>query len=289
MSELTIGISFKDPGEYFNLALQSIFAQTFTNWELILVDDGSTDGSLELAKRLNDERVHVYSDSKSKGFNVRLNQMIQLANTPYFFRMDADDIMHPQRLEKQYRLLCQCGQNTVIGSSAYSIDQYSQVFGLKTSRQEQKIGYLAKHSFHHPTVAASTQWFRQNNYSKNFIYQRSQDAELWCRTSEKTKFINLAEPLLYYREVGTFSFKNYLGTSLGILYLLNEHFKKPLYRYIFQFSLQLCKLWIVFIFDSFNMIHYITSRRYQHLDAQDLKSANLVLTTIQNQILPLKD
>ena len=101
--QITIGISFKNPGKYFRLALQSIFAQTFTtNWELILVDDGSTDDSLILVKSLEDERVYVYSDGQSKGLNVRLNQMIQLANAPYFVRMDADDIMHPQRLEKQY-------------------------------------------------------------------------------------------------------------------------------------------------------------------------------------------
>ena len=88
-TQLTIGISFKDPGEYFQLALQSIFAQTFSNWELILIDDGSTDCSLTLAKSIKDERVRVYSDGESRGLNVRLNQMIQLAKTPYFFRIDG--------------------------------------------------------------------------------------------------------------------------------------------------------------------------------------------------------
>ena len=55
-------------------------------------------------KSIEDQRVFIYSDGQCKGLNVRLNQMIQLANASYFFRMDADDIMHPQRLEKQYKV-----------------------------------------------------------------------------------------------------------------------------------------------------------------------------------------
>jgi glycosyltransferase involved in cell wall biosynthesis len=289
MLKLTIGISFKNPGNDFKIALQSIFAQTFTDWELILVNDGSTDESLELANRINDKRVRVYSDGKSRGLNIRLNQMIELAKTPYFFRMDADDIMHPKRLEKQYQLLLSCDENTVIGSAAYSIDKYSKVVGFKISQQKQKFGFAAKYSFYHPTVAASTQWFRQNNYSNNFVYQRSQDAELWCRMSDKTRFINSAEPLLYYREIGNFSFKDYLGTSFGALYLLNEHFKQPTHKYLYEFSKQVLKLWIVFLLDSLNLGHHIVFKRYKKLSVQELQTANEELKIIQQQKLPLSD
>jgi glycosyltransferase involved in cell wall biosynthesis len=287
--KISIGISFKNPGEHFKLALQSVFAQTFTDWELILVDDGSTDKSLELANRINDNRVYVLSDGKSKGLNTRLNQMIQLSKAPYFFRMDADDIMHPHRLEKQYQILQNCDKNTVIGSAAYSVNKHSHVIGLKASQQNQKFGFAAKYSFYHPTVAASTQWFRKNNYSTNFVYQRSQDAELWCRISERTKFINLSEPLLYYREIGNFSFQNYIGTSLGALYLLNEHFKEPIHKYLYQFSKQILKLWIVSILDSVNMSNMIVSKRYKSLNVQELQTANEALKIIQQQELPLSD
>ena len=160
--QLSIGISFKNPGRYFELALQSIFAQTFADWELILIDDGSTDDSLTLAKQLNDRRVRVYCDGESRGLNGRLNQLVKLANAPYFLRMDADDIMHPQRLEKQYQQLIQHDENTVIGSAAYSINAQSQVVGLRSTHMQQRSGFKARHSFIHPTVAASTEWFRQN-------------------------------------------------------------------------------------------------------------------------------
>jgi glycosyltransferase involved in cell wall biosynthesis len=158
--KVTVGISFKNPGGYFELAVKSVFAQTFTEWELILIDDGSNDNSLEFAKNINDRRVRVYSDGESKGLNIRLNQMVQLATTPYFFRMDADDIMHHQRLEKQYQVLSQYddSQAVVIGSAAYSIDDTSSVVGLRHAKLSQHTNFNARHSFIHPTVAAKTAW-----------------------------------------------------------------------------------------------------------------------------------
>ena len=131
--KLTIGISFKNPGEYFEITLKSIFAQTFTDWELVLIDDGSTDGSVEYAKNINDPRVRVYVDGKSQGLSVRLNQLIQVAQAPYFFRMDADDIMHPDRLEKQYQALTNHDNMTLVGTAAYSIDEDSNILGFSSS------------------------------------------------------------------------------------------------------------------------------------------------------------
>ncbi|MEA5566418.1 glycosyltransferase family 2 protein [Anabaena sp. UHCC 0399] len=284
--QLTIAISFKNPGEYFRLALQSIFAQTFTNWELILLDDGSNDESLKLAKSIKDKRVRIYSDNKSKGLNVRLNEMVQLASTPYFFRMDADDIMHPQRLEKQYQVLLQHDNNTVIGTAAYSIDAHSHVVGLRVSRQLQKTGFEARHSFFHPTVAASTEWFRKNPYNESSIYHRSQDAEIWCRTTNRTKFINLAEPLLYYRETGIFSITNYIGNTLGLLHIIHNHFNSPINTYIYLFTRELLKLWIAFIYNCFGIADYLVAMRYKALNYQAIQSANEILEIIKKQQLP---
>jgi len=288
-TQLTIGISFKNPGEYFQLALQSVFAQTFSNWELVLMDDGSTDCSLALAKSIKDERVRVYSDGESRGLNVRLNQMIHLAQTPYFFRMDADDIMHPQRLEKQYQVLLQHDEDTVIGTGAYSINNNSHVVGLKPSRRNQKSGFDARHSFLHPTVAASTSWFCKNLYSDYFIYNRAQDAELWCRTTNKTKFINLPEPLIFYREHGTSSFSNYIGTSSGLLHLIYNEFNQPRQKCVYLFTRELLKLWIVFILVNIfsDFFNYLTFFRYKLLSHQEMEDANVNLAIINQQQLPL--
>ena len=284
---ISIGISFKNPGNYFNLALQSIFAQTFTDWELILIDDGSLDDSLMMAKSLKDSRVRVYSDGESRGLNIRLNQLVQLAKAPYFLRMDADDVMHPQRLEKQYQALLQHDENTVIGAAAYSIDADSQVVGLRPICAQQKSGFAARHSFIHPTVAASTEWFRRHPYSENFVFQRSQDAELWCRTTDCTQFINLSEPLLYYRESGIFFFKNYMGTSLGLLYLIHIYYADRRFSFLYLFLRQLVKLSITGIIDCFEASNLLVKMRYQALHSGELQNAIIALSLVKQQPLPL--
>jgi len=285
--KVTIGIPFKDPGEYFSLALKSIFAQTFTDWELILVDDGSTDNSLFLAKNLQDPRVRVYSDGESRGLHIRLNQLVSLAKAPYFIRMDADDIMHPERLEKQYEELIRHSINTVVGSAAYSIDKDSKVTGFRQIVFKQKIGFSARHSFIHPTVGASVEWFRKNPYSEQFVFQRSQDAELWCRTTSSTKFINLPEPLLYYRESGTFSFPNYLGTSLGLLLLIHKQHSYPRHNYLVLFTRELLKLWVACILHSFGLSDYLVSRRCSKLNTTRLHAGNQALAIVRQQKLPI--
>lgn len=283
----TIGISFKNPGTHFTLALKSVFAQSFTDWELILVDDGSTDGSLLLAKSLQDSRVRVYSDGESKGLNIRLNQLIDLAASPYFIRMDADDIMHPDRLAVQYEKLMHSDNNTVVGSSAYSLDQNSKIIGFRKSVSTQKIGFSARLSFIHPTVAASVEWFRKNPYSTELIFQRSEDAELWCRTTLNTKFLNFSEPLLYYRESTNFSFANYLATSLGLLQLIVQSYSRPSYRCFALFSMEMLKLWIVFLFFLLGISGLLVSKRYKKLSIAELNIANDCLDIIQHQELPI--
>ncbi|NJR50760.1 MAG: glycosyltransferase [Leptolyngbyaceae cyanobacterium CSU_1_3] len=285
--KITIGISFRNPGHYFTLALQSVFAQTFTDWELILIDDGSSDDSLTIALSLQDPRVRVYCDQESRGLNIRLNQLVQMAKAPYFLRMDADDVMHPQRLEKQYQQLIQHDRNTVIGSAAYSINAASQVTGLRLTCSQQKSGFSARHSFIHPTVAASIEWFQRNPYSEDFIFQRSQDAELWCRTTDHTLFVNLSEPLLYYREGGTFSFSNYLGTSLGLLSLIYTHYSFSHLRFFYLFLVEMIKLAIVCIADRLQMTEYLVSRRYRSLSSERLQPAIVALSIVKQQPLPL--
>ena len=85
-------------------AVKSVFCQTYKNWELILLNDGSTDKSLEIANNINDNRVKVISDGVNRGLVYRLNQSPSLVNGQFIARMDGDDMMHPQRLEKQMNL-----------------------------------------------------------------------------------------------------------------------------------------------------------------------------------------
>ena len=102
---VTIGIPFLNARRYLEDAVRSVFAQTHGDWELLLIDDGSTDGSIAVVRHLDDPRVRVLGDGSNRGLCARLNQIASLAQGTYLARMDADDLMHPERIERQLKFL----------------------------------------------------------------------------------------------------------------------------------------------------------------------------------------
>ena len=97
---VTVGIPFYNSEKYLSDSVKSTLNQTYTNLEIILLDDGSTDSSLKIAQEFEkkDKRVIVISDGENIGLPKRLNQLSQLVNGKYYARMDADDIMFSNRI-----------------------------------------------------------------------------------------------------------------------------------------------------------------------------------------------
>lgn len=181
-------------------AVRSVFAQSTPDWELILLDDGSTDRSLEIAKSVTDQRVRVISDGANRGLQSRLNQMANLARADYLARMDADDIMHPDRLDVQARRLDEQPELDVVGSGVYIIDKNHRPTGARSlDRLDSRPRSVLRHGLMiHPSVMGRTQWFRRNPYNESF--RKAEDYELWCRTCATSTFEKVSRPLLYYRE-----------------------------------------------------------------------------------------
>lgn len=284
MATITVGISFKNPGKYLELAIKSVFAQTFQDWELILIDDGTTDGSGEFIAKIKDDRVKLISDGANYGLNKRLNQLVNLANAPCFFRMDADDIMHPQRLEIQYDVLRTKSNNTVIGSGAYSIDEKSELIGFRNAPKI-KTGFAARHNFIHPTVAAYTSWFKSNPYSEDLFFIRGEDAELWCRTYKYADFFNIPDCLLYYRESSTLKYANYVHTTLSLLNILHSYFRENKRIFLTNQCIVLLKLLIFIISHSFGLP--LDRIRYNKLVGVRLLDARNTLKNINNTSMPM--
>ena len=203
---VTIAIPVYNAGPFLGYAIQSVLNQSYNDWELLLIDDGSTDSSLtimnEFAKQ--DERIRVISDGVNKGLISRLNQSISLAHGKYYARMDADDIMWVTRLERQVAFLEANPDIDVVGASAMLINAKNEVVG-SGNMEGVKSGFI------HPTVMGKTKWFKQNPYSDWPL--RAEDTELWLRTSKFSKFYNLQEPLLFYREFGVPSLDKYLKSQ----------------------------------------------------------------------------
>jgi glycosyltransferase involved in cell wall biosynthesis len=196
---VSVGLPFFDAERTLGAAIASVFNQSLQDWELILIDDGSTDGSRAVAEEaLGDPRVRLISDGRNRGLIARLNQLAWLAESPRLARMDADDVMHPERLRLQVEFHEATGAD-VVGTSAYIVDEHLRITGVRVASPfRTRVEVLRRGGFIHPSCLGRTRWFRDHPYDE--AYPRAEDLELWVRTVERAQFAILASPLLFYRE-----------------------------------------------------------------------------------------
>ncbi len=196
---VTIGLPFAStPPDYLEMAIRSVFAQSVEDWELLLLADGSLPELEERISRIRDSRVTLVADPENLGLAARLNQVARMASGEVVFRMDADDLMHPQRIERTLAGLRR-HEVEVLGGRAWAIDAQTKVVGLfsEGGMPEDRAGFLRSNAFTHPTVAATRRWFLANPYDESL--KRSEDKDLWLRASAHTKFAKLDEILMFYR------------------------------------------------------------------------------------------
>lgn len=179
---VSVGIPFLNPGRLLPDAVRSVFYQTFKDWELILIDDGSTDGSAEWASRLSDQRIRFQSDGKNLGLPVRLNQIADLARGQYIARMDADDIMAPTRLAEQVTFLRANPHCQVVGTAAVVLNEQRLPVGARRIDMGKFLSAgrcLRRGMIVHPTIMGTREWFKNNRYDS--AYPRAEDRELFAR------------------------------------------------------------------------------------------------------------
>lgn len=206
---ISIGISIYNAEQYLGYAISSVLAQTHKYWELILVDDGSTDRSLEIAKDFAklDDRIRVISDGNNRKLPYRLNQIIDEAKYSYIARMDADDLIHPERLERQLKFLIENPNYDLVSTGLVSIDNNNKVYGYRSPSSLDVDFNIVNSTYpiNHATILVRKEWYQRNKYNVDF--PRSQDYELWCRTSSNKDLAVAIIPdlLYYYREEGVIS------------------------------------------------------------------------------------
>lgn len=227
---VSIGIPFYNAENYLSDAITSVLAQTYSYWELILVDDGSTDNSLQIAQKFaaTDYRIRIISDGLNKKLPARLNQIIDEAKGEFIARMDADDIMHPQRLEKQIEFLKQNKKYDLVSSGLISIDNLNKIKGFRCVSHFFDDFFTAKLSYPivHPSVMARKSWYERNKYSEK--YSRAEDFELWTRAivNKNFRMAVLPDLLLYYREEGNLSKDKIVNSYKDTLEIYDDYYGK---------------------------------------------------------------
>lgn len=203
MSYTSIVMPVYNGEKHLATAVDSLLAQTYTDFKLIAVDDCSTDASVTILLSYRDERVLVVENPRHRGISATLNQGLALADGELLFRMDADDISLPQRLQRQIDFMRENPQVTVCGADTDLIDGDGNIIGHRdTKKGDQRIKialFLGETSLAHPTVAIRSSALKahQIQYSEHCPY--AEDYELWCRCSTFSTYENIPETLLQYR------------------------------------------------------------------------------------------
>lgn len=186
-------------------SIKSIINQTYTNWELVMCDDGSIDNTYEIAEKYAniDSRIRVIKNEKNQGLAFSLNRCIDNAEGKYIARQDADDYSKENRLEIQIEFLENNLEYGFVSSAAFLFDD-NGVWGERNTKQysPNKLDLAKKNPFIHPTVIIRREIINSvNGYTAEKHTYRTEDYDLWFKLYSKgTKGFILEEKLYYFNE-----------------------------------------------------------------------------------------
>lgn len=199
--KVSIIMSVRNGENYLDEAVTSIFRQTYTDFEFIIIDDASTDKTPSILKKFKDERIKIFINKKKKGLTKSLNIGLSKARGKYIARMDHDDVARSDRLFQQVRILDKDEQIGVIGSWVKLINNQGKQLGILKFPVNHKA--IIRNIFANNPLRHSTVLFRKELVQKYGFYDDkldgAEDYDLWLRLVKHTKFANLSLPLVKYR------------------------------------------------------------------------------------------
>ena len=186
---------------YIQEAIHSILKQTYPNFELLVVDDASTDETAGILSRHEDPRIKIITNPEILGPAGARNKALAAARGTYIAIMDADDVSLPHRLETQIRFLESYPDHALVGSYAYQIDEagcHESIIELQTEDDAIRRCLIRGNNFVHGSVMVRREvLLRAGGYNEAFTY--AHDYELWLRLIESCRVANLPEPLYCWR------------------------------------------------------------------------------------------
>lgn len=192
-------------GKFLHESIESILNQTFSDFELIIINDGSKDNSKEIINSFKDTRI-VFIDQENIGLAASLNKGLGLAKGKFIVRQDNDDISLPQRFEKQLIYFEKNPKVELLGTAAEIVDELGRPTGRFHRHSSDSLTLKFALLFNNPYVHSSVM-FRKNVIERTGVYSTDnsvfEDYDLWSRIARIAEVSNLEECLVKYREVLT--------------------------------------------------------------------------------------
>ena len=201
--KISVILSAYNSEKYIGEAIESVLDQTYVHFECIIINDCSTDKTLEIIKTYAklDNRISIINNKKNLGLTKSLNKGISKSSGKYIARIDADDICEHSRFEKQLKYMEANPEVAVCGSLGTYIDENGKNLGVKNlplSSKDLKNKLLFNNQFIHSALFIRKSVLDTvGSYDESF--KTSQDYELLLRIAEKYPVINLADPLVKWR------------------------------------------------------------------------------------------
>jgi glycosyltransferase involved in cell wall biosynthesis len=197
--KISVVMSAYNAAAYLREAIESILAQTFRDFEFIIINDGSRDDTGQIILSFTDPRIVYIKNESNLGLIASLNKGLQAATGKYIARMDADDISLPVRFQKQIDLLESNNEVVVCGSDYFLLSRKNlHLVKNKNDSDYQKSMLLFAPCFCHPAVMMRNIFSKQNLFYKK-EYKHVEDYKLWTDLISYGEFANVNEPLLKYR------------------------------------------------------------------------------------------
>jgi glycosyltransferase involved in cell wall biosynthesis len=185
--------------KYLNDSIESILKQTYTDFELLIIDDASEDNSKKIINSYNDNRIKLISNNVNLGLIKSLNNGLKLARGEYIARMDTDDISHPERLERQVKYLDEHPDIGICGTWVQTTGILKHTWRFPIEHDEIRATLFIKNSIAHPSVMMRKDLLIKNHLYYDEHYRHVEDYELWVRSSRLIHLSNIGEVLLNYR------------------------------------------------------------------------------------------
>lgn len=200
--EVSVVMSVFNEERYLHESIESILNQTFTNFEFIIIDDGSSDKSISIVESYNDRRIKFLRQNNS-GLAIALNNAIRYCRAPFIARMDADDISLPSRLNEQVKFLKNNPDYVLVGSNVLNIDMNGE-FVYKSDLPliwEDILNRFPETSFFHSSVVFKRETFDSSGgyYEEISRFNCFEDSILWNKMKRYGRMANIETALLKYR------------------------------------------------------------------------------------------
>lgn len=199
---VSVLLAAHDAVRYVGAAIESVLGQTLRELELVVVDDGSTDGTPELLAAVSDPRLVVVRNEERLGLASSLNRALGAAAGRYAARLDADDVALPRRLERQLAALRARPELALVGSAVLELDAAGRLGRAHTMPSGSRAVRWHAHfgsPFLHPTVLFDRALLERHGLRYDERFAESEDFDLWSRLLDVADGDNVEEPLVLYR------------------------------------------------------------------------------------------